>query len=172
MGRFFTIKLLALMMPLFLYPAADVHAAEKSANARTVAFYGFRLINTSIEPAGEPEFNRIRLLDKFMSEWLDKSQQFKRIEIPAELIKEAKTKQPFGQCDCEAEFGKKAGGTLVGWGTVERVSNLILNINLYIAESETNKFVFIKSVDIRGNNDKAWLRGLRWMLKNYLVNLK
>ncbi len=147
-------------------------AAEKSETARTIAFYGFRLINTTIEPAGVAEFNRIRLLDEEFANWLDGSRQFKRTEVPLELIAEAKTKQPFGQCDCEADFGKKAGATLVAWGTVERVSDLILNINIYIADTATNKFVFIKSVDIRGNNDKSWLRGLRWMLKNYLINVK
>ncbi|MCP4410012.1 MAG: DUF2380 domain-containing protein [Gammaproteobacteria bacterium] len=59
-----------------------------------------------------------------------------------------------------------------GWGTVQKVSNLILNINVYIADVETNQFIFIKSVDIRGNTDKSWTRGLNWLLRYYLKDVK
>jgi hypothetical protein len=49
------------------------------------------------------------------------------------------------------------------------VSNLILNINLYIEDVRTGKPSFVKSVDIRGNTDESWRRGLDYMLRNYLL---
>jgi hypothetical protein len=58
---------------------------------------------------------------------------------------------------------------LVAWGTVQKVSNLILNINLYTEDVRREKLIFGKSVDIRGNTDESWRRGLDYMLRNYLL---
>jgi hypothetical protein len=49
------------------------------------------------------------------------------------------------------------------------VSNLILNINLYTEDVRREKLIFGKSVDIRGNTDESWRRGLDYMLRNYLL---
>ena len=48
------------------------------------------------------------------------------------------------------------------------MSNLILNINLYIEDVQTGKLKFVKSVDIRGNTDEFWRHGLDYMLRHYL----
>jgi Protein of unknown function (DUF2380) len=50
---------------------------------------------------------------------------------------------------------------------VQKVSNLILNINVYVKDAVSGKQEFVKSVDIRGDNDEAWPRGLDYMLRNY-----
>jgi hypothetical protein len=47
-------------------------------------------------------------------------------------------------------------------GTVQKVSNLILNINVYMEDVQTG------SVDIRGNTDESWRHGLDYMLRHYL----
>ena len=52
----------------------------------------------------------------------------------------------------------------MAWITVQKVSNLILNMNLYLADPATEKLTFLKSVDIRGNTDKSWSRSLRYLL--------
>jgi hypothetical protein len=49
------------------------------------------------------------------------------------------------------------------------VSNLILNINVYIEDARQKKMEFVKSVDIRGNTDESWQRGLDYMLRHYLL---
>ena len=48
------------------------------------------------------------------------------------------------------------------------MSKLILNINLYMEDERLGKLQFVKSVDIRGNTDESWRRGLDYMLRNYL----
>jgi hypothetical protein len=49
---------------------------------------------------------------------------------------------------------------------VQKVSNLILNINLYVRDVATTKMLKVGSVDIRGNTDESWFRGLRYLVKN------
>jgi Protein of unknown function (DUF2380) len=44
---------------------------------------------------------------------------------------------------------------------VQKVSNLIININLRIEDVATGKAVFQRSVDIRGNTDLSWQRGVK-----------
>jgi len=58
-----------------------------------------------------------------------------------------------------------------GYGkSIVEVSNLILNINVYMENARTNKMEFVKSVDIRGNTDESWQRGLDYMLRHYLFH--
>jgi hypothetical protein len=69
----------------------------------------------------------------------------------------------------ERDFAIKAGADWAAWGTVQKVSNLILNINVYIEDARQKKMEFVKSVDIRGNTDESWQRGLDYMLRHYLL---
>jgi hypothetical protein len=52
---------------------------------------------------------------------------------------------------------------------VQKVSNLILNINVYMRDAESGRMTFARSVDIRGNTDESWQRGLDYLLRNYLL---
>jgi hypothetical protein len=46
------------------------------------------------------------------------------------------------------------------------VSNLILNLNLAIWRTADDQMVLTKSVDIRGDNDESWRRGIAFMLRD------
>ena len=63
----------------------------------------------------------------------------------------------------------RAGADLAAWGTVRKVSNLILSINVYLIDARTGERVFARSVDIRGNTDDSWRHGLRYLVRNYLL---
>jgi hypothetical protein len=53
---------------------------------------------------------------------------------------------------------------LLAW--VQKVSNLILNINVKVLDAETGQVVLAKSVDLRGNNDQSWQRGIDFMVRD------
>jgi hypothetical protein len=38
-----------------------------------------------------------------------------------------------------------------------------------MADVAAKKLVFVHSVDIRGNTNESWTRGLTYLLKNYLL---
>ena len=48
---------------------------------------------------------------------------------------------------------------------VQKVSDQILNINVRISDVETGKALKSGSVDIRGNSDESWERGLKFLLE-------
>jgi hypothetical protein len=48
---------------------------------------------------------------------------------------------------------------------VQKVSNLILNINIEVSTAQ-DEVLYTSSVDIRGNTDESWLRGVRRLVDN------
>ena len=49
---------------------------------------------------------------------------------------------------------------------VQKVSNLIVNVNIEVRSAATGEVLYVSSVDIRGNTDEAWLRGVRRLVDN------
>jgi hypothetical protein len=68
---------------------------------------------------------------------------------------------------CFADVGQRLGARLVAVGWVQRVSELILNVNVSVRDAETDKEVLSKSVDLRGNNDESWSRAMAFMLRDW-----
>jgi Protein of unknown function (DUF2380) len=143
-------------------------AADNNGSSR-VAFFGFRLINTSLEVTTAAEDRRVHQLDELFREKLGASDRLKIITIPPDIQREITAGPEICNCNgCERDFAKRIGADLAAWGTVQKVSNLILNINLYMEDVQTGKLKFVKSVDIRGNTDESWRHGLDYMLRHYL----
>lgn len=69
---------------------------------------------------------------------------------------------------CDVDLARKAGARISVTGWVQKVSNLILNINLVARDVATGQVIDAGSVDIRGNTDESWSRGLAYLLRNRL----
>jgi hypothetical protein len=67
---------------------------------------------------------------------------------------------------CELDIAKTMNADRVLTGWVQKVSNLILNINIEIKDVRTGSTVLMKSVDIRGNTDRDWMRGIGFMVRS------
>jgi hypothetical protein len=65
---------------------------------------------------------------------------------------------------CELDLARQLGAQQVAYGWVQKVSNLILNVNVVVEDADTGKTLHAESVDIRGNTDESWTRGLRYLL--------
>ncbi len=84
-----------------------------------------------------------------------------------ELMQRLKSTQDLHACNgCELEIGKAlhTDRVMVGW--VQKVSNLILNINIRIEDTATGQVVVQKSVDLRGNTDDSWRRGIAYLVRD------
>jgi Protein of unknown function (DUF2380) len=146
-----------------------IAAADETKLPTTVAFFGFQLINTSLQPTSPAEDQRTEMLDQLFRERLDSSGRFKIVPIPPELQQKITAGPEISGCNgCERGYAQIVGADWAAWGTVQKVSNLILNINLYMEDAVTGKMEFVKSVDIRGNTGESWQHGLDYMLRHYL----
>ena len=52
---------------------------------------------------------------------------------------------------------------------VQKVSNLILNMNIYLRDVHTGQIVTAVSADLRGNTDESWSRAMSYLLRNRLL---
>lgn len=75
------------------------------------------------------------------------------------------TVNPANCYGCEVRMAKKLGADFVLVGVVQKVSNLILSMNLVMRDVETGKVVKARVVDIRSNTDQSWTRGMNYLLK-------
>jgi hypothetical protein len=75
--------------------------------------------------------------------------------------------------DCggrDAQFASQAGAdfpVMTGW--VQKVSSLILNMNVEVTDAKTGRVISLKSVDMRGNTDQSWSRAIDWLIGNDLL---
>lgn len=162
-------RLTAAAIVLTLALARVAIAAPADTRIPSLAFFGFQLINTSLEPTTPVEVSRIKMLDDLFWQKLGSSGRFKIVPIPPELQKKMAAGPEISGCNgCERDYARSIGANWAAWGIVQKVSNLILNINVYMEDAASGKLEFVKSVDIRGNTDKSWQHGLDYMLRHYL----
>ncbi|MFM0129663.1 DUF3280 domain-containing protein [Paraburkholderia sediminicola] len=105
---------------------------------------------------------RIEMVSNALREQLRNSRRYHVADnAPAAgLIARLGVSQDLNACaDCARQVGRKLGVEQVGRCWVQKVSNLILNINLHVEDVASGTTVFQRSVDIRGNTDLSWRRG-------------
>jgi Protein of unknown function (DUF2380) len=151
-------------------PAIAQTASDKPL---TVAFFGFQLINTSLEPIHDAEKQRIAMVGELLRKMLTDSGRYQIVPLSDELQQKIAQSPEITGCNgCQIDWARQADADLAAWGTVQKVSNLILNLNVYMDETKDGRRYFARSVDIRGNTDESWQRGLRYLLRHYLFDEK
>lgn len=154
---------LALVAQFF---AATVHAEE----LKTIAILDFELIDDQRDLApATVEYGRLQRLREQLQEEFGRNRLYRVVDLApaADLIKKHKSEQRLHECNgCEVEIARalSADRVLVGW--VQKVSNLILNINIQIEDGKTGAVLLNKSVDLRGNTDESWRRGVAFLVRS------
>lgn len=152
--------------------AGSTAPATSPAPAKTVALLGVQFLNdhADLEPTTNAERARLVSIESLFKSKLEASGRYKFVSIPADLAAKIDAGAEIGSCGgCAFDYGKEVGADDAAWIVVQKVSDLILNINVYMGDVETRKLTFVQSVDIRGNTDESWSRGLTYLLKNYLL---
>ncbi|WP_299961469.1 DUF3280 domain-containing protein [uncultured Roseobacter sp.] len=148
---------------LALLAATGVHAQER------VAFFGLTLLDTSLQSSasGEntAEQDRLAQLEEMVAERFVR-EGYVLVDIePAR--KEIDRVVNLAKCyGCDTRIAVQLGADYALVGEVQKVSDLILAINLQLRAAETGEMVKGGVVDIRGNTDESWQRGMRYILKN------
>jgi hypothetical protein len=143
------------------------HAAPAPVKA---AVFGFRLVDTSAfsTPAtNEAEHARVEMLDSLLRQRLRVAGY--QLLSTAPLAIQIKKQDMLNCATCAPDFARQLGAdvSVVGW--VQKVSNLILNVNLVIRDAQTEKVLRAGSVSIRSNTDESWTRGLNYLLTERIL---
>jgi hypothetical protein len=151
----------------FLFLALFATAAVAQEPPR-VAVFNFSLINTSGAADTPEELARLARLNTQLQKGLSANGRYVVLGVAPVRGQLANVQSIRGCNGCELDFAKQLGAQIAAYGWVQKVSNLILNINVVIEDANTGKVLKADSVDIRGNTDDSWTRGLRYLLNERL----
>jgi hypothetical protein len=140
--------------------------------APKAAIFPFELIDASLEGelggARQDEARRLVLVTQELRQLVARDGGYELVQLTG-LEPEIARAQPLRKCNgCEADLARQIGAEVAITGTVQKFSNLILNLNIYVQDAASGKLARAMSVDVRGNTDESWLRGLRWLVANRL----
>ena len=140
--------------------------------AQSIAVFDFELIDTSLEGAirgARPdEQERLAHLSDQLRQLLRDSGRFSLVDItPIAREAQASNLQACGGCDMH--LAQRIGAELAITGTVQKVSNLILNMNIYVRDVSSGATTAAMSADMRGTTDQTWSRTLDWLVRNRLL---
>ena len=140
-------------------------------NLRSLAVLNFELVDEQNNPLTKAaQVVRLRTVSQQLRQELAERQLYRVVETAPslELQRTLQAQQEFlYRCDdCAEQVGRLLGADLVMATWVQKVSELILNMNLQVYDVKTQKVVFSKSVDIRGNDDLSWTRGIRFLVRD------
>ena len=138
---------------------------------RSIAVLDFELVDEQNNPLTKAaQVVRLRTVSQQLRQELAERQLYRVVETAPslELQRTLQAQQEFlYRCDdCAEQVGRLLGADLVMATWVQKVSELILNMNLQVYDVKTQKVVFSKSVDIRGNDDLSWTRGVRFLVRD------
>jgi hypothetical protein len=161
MMRIATVVALMLLLPV------SAHAEAPKA-----AIFDFELLDTSLQgemdgPRGDEQKRLIRTSEQIRQGLAD-SGKFTVLDIaPVNDAAHAANLQACGGCD--VDLAQKLGADLAITGVVQKVSNLILSLNIYLRDAHTGRLVTSMSADFRGNTDESWQRTASYLLRNRLL---
>lgn len=143
-------------------------ASTAAAEDRT-AFFGITYLDTSlqgetrgVDPAETARLEMLQAMvrDRFTAEG------FELVETAPVQTKLDRIVNPAKCNGCDTRMAQDLGADLSLVGEVQKVSNLIIAMNLQLRDAETGEMLRGGVVDIRANTDDAWRRGMRYILDN------
>jgi len=146
--------------------------AEQPDSMTKVAVFDFELIDTSLQgevdgPRKDEQERLTRAAEQLRHAMAD-SGRFQVVDIaPVTGAAHNSNLQACGGCD--VRLAERVGADVAISGVVQKVSNLILNMNIYLRDVHSGKPIAVMSADLRGNTDESWTRTMAWLIRNRLM---
>lgn len=122
----------------------------------------------------EADVARLRRTEAVVRRSLDAREEFDVIDPAPVQQAIARAQQSYRylyDCNgCETDIGRAADADLVMTGWVQKISNLIININATLYDVNSGKTVGGGSVDMRGNTDASWRSSALYLTEHSLLS--
>jgi Protein of unknown function (DUF2380) len=161
------VKLLVALIVLMAMLAAPARADQPE-----VAVFDFELLDTSLQgemdgPRKDEQARLVRVTQQ-LRQALANSGRFQVLDIaPVADAAHNSNLQACGGCD--VKLADKLGADIAVTGVVQKVSNLIINMNIYLRDAHSGKLMTVMSADMRGNTDESWTRTMDWLIRNRVL---
>src|SRR5258708_22713221 len=146
--------------------------APARADPLKAAVFDFELLDTSLQgevngPQAD-EQRRLKDVGEQLRKALAEAGTFVVLDIaPVNAAAHASNLQACGGCD--VQYAQQLGADLAITGLVEKVSALILNMNIYLRDAHTGQLITSMNADFTCNTDESWSRAASYLLRNRLL---
>jgi hypothetical protein len=167
------IRPVAIVLQALALAALSLVVATTSAQAGArAAVFEFDLIDDSQEGEADgvraDQTKRLVMISEELVKAIKADGRYEPVDLTP-IAADIERLRPIYKCNqCEDDLARKVNADFLFIGTVQKVSNLILNLNLYVRDVKAGKIIQVMSSDIRSNTDESWLRGVRYVIKNQL----
>ena len=147
-------------------------AVPTLADPPKLAVFDFELLDTSLQGQmngpRRDEHERLMRAGEQLRKELAESGKFQLLDIlPVNAAAHASNLQACGGCD--VHFAQQLGADLYITGVVQKVSELILIMSIYVRDAHTGHLVSAMNAHLRGNSDESWSRAMTFLLHNRLL---
>jgi Protein of unknown function (DUF2380) len=161
------IRVLLAPLAIWLASAAAAVAGQKA------AIFPFELIDVSLQGeyvgAQSGEAKRLLLATEELRNLAARDAGYEVVDLSA-LKAEIDKSGPFHKCDgCETGIARQAGAGVAVTGTVRKISNLVLVVHIYVRDVASGRVNKVHRVELRGNTDETWLRGVRRLVREHVT---
>ncbi len=146
--------------------------APASGRPLKAVVFDLELLDTSYESERGERPDQTRRLDIASAELrrlLSESGQLRLVDLSLQASRIRK-ESPLFKCNgCDEDIARDMGADIEVTSVVQKTSNLILSFSATIKDVPSGRILRAGSVDIRGNTDEMWLRGIGWLVRNRLL---
>jgi Protein of unknown function (DUF2380) len=159
-------------MPGFVIALMLLVSLPARADPLKAAVFDFELLDTSLQgevngPQAD-EQRRLKEAAEQLRKALAEAGKFVVLDIaPVNAAAHARNLQACGGCD--VQYAQQLGADLAITGLVQKVSALVLNMNIYLRNAHTGRLITSMSAEFRGNTDESWSRAASFLLRNRLL---
>ena len=143
-------------------------ATAAHAEPPKAAVFDFQLANLGAQGPTDADTARLGPLSDLLRTQLKDSGRYQIVSTDPVRVEVAKSADLRKCGGCADDFARKLGADVAITGEIQKVSNLILNINVYVKDLRAGTAEKAYSVDIRGDNDLSFEHGVRYLVKNNL----
>jgi hypothetical protein len=155
-------RLIALIIVL-LISAVPAFAATRA------AVFDMELQDTSGEQSTPAQADRIRTTTEALRRELAETGKYEIVDLSADSERISKSGFQRSCVTCFLDIARDRGAEVAVFSTVNKVSTLILSMEIKVLSVATGKEVVRGTADIRGDNDRAWLRGMQWLVQHRIA---
>lgn len=162
---------ITIVRALLCFLALLLMGSDAFADPPKLAVFDFELIDTSLPGefyGSKPEEARLALVSEQLRKELADSGRFQVLDIAP--VRDAAHRSNLQACGgCDLKLAAQLGADLEITGMVQKVSNLIINLNIYLRDVKTGNIITAASADMRGNTDESWSRTMSYLIRNRLL---
>lgn len=142
--------------------------APASAAPEKAAVFDFQLANLAQLPPTAADKARLPHLSDMLRQLLTESGRYQMVSTAP--VKAKAQSEDLRSCGgCANDYARKVGAQVAITGQIQKVSNLILNINVYIKDLDSKAPERAYSVDIRGDNEDSFNHGIKYLVKHNIL---